>query len=43
MEDTKLEYYNLIDKSDEVLESQNNVVDAEEKKVFPDASKAETG
>ena len=27
MEDVKLEYYDLIDKSDEVLESQNNVVD----------------
>ena len=37
MEDTKVEYYDLIDKSDEVLEGQNNVVDTEEKKVFTEA------
>jgi hypothetical protein len=37
MEDSKVEYYDLIDKSDEVLEGQNIVVDTEEKKVFTEA------
>ena len=37
MEDSKVEYSDLIDKSDEVLEGQNIVVDTEQKKVFTEA------